>query len=292
MTLLIGTEAGVHSIGDSTEEFIGGARINHLATDDEGWWAVAGEGRIYRNGQHVTTLPDGALSLCVQPSPDTVWVGSDQARLFGIEDGEVEEDEFFANAPGRDSWFTPWGAPADVRSMTLDADHTLYINVHVGGILRYDDTGPVPTVDISADVHQVAAHPTLQGAVFAATARGLAASHNGHDFEFRTNGLHAPYCRALTVLDDRVLFSASTGPRTDRGRLYSSPLWEDEIEPVTAGLPEWFDDNLDTHCLASSGDEAYLGHGDQVWRSDDRGMTWAIATAGLPTITCLAVSMS
>lgn len=288
MSLLVGTTAGVFSIDETTDELIGGTRINHITTDDTGWWAADGKGRVHRNGDLITQLPEGAGALCIQPSPDTVWIGSTAARLFAFEGGEVTEDEFFANAPGRDTWYTPWGAPADVRSMTIDADHTLYVNVHVGGILRYDNTGLVPTLDISADVHQVAAHSTQKGAVFAATARGLAVSHNGHDFDFRTNGLHAPYCRAVTVLDDRVLFSASTGPRTSRGRLYTCPLWEDAIEPIATGLPEWFDDNVNTHCLVWDGSTAYVGHGDQVWRSDDRGETWAVLTGGLAKVTCLA----
>lgn len=288
MGLLVGTTAGAFTVGDTTDELVGGTRINHMARTDDGWWAVDGKGRVHHSGDHVASLPDGAAATCIQPSPDTIWIGADQGRLFAFDGGDVTEDEFFADAPGRDTWYTPWGAPADVRSMTIDADHTLYVNVHVGGILRYDNTGPVPTLDISADVHQVASHSTDGGAVFAATARGLAASHNGHDFDFRTNGLHAPYSRAVAVLDDRVLFSASTGPRTSDGRLYSCPLWADDIMPVSEGLPERFDHNLNTHCIAVVGPEVYLGHGDSVWRSDDHGSTWTLLTSGLPKITCLA----
>lgn len=288
MSLLVGTTAGAYLLDDSTEQLIGGARINHIARNGDSWWAVDGKGRIHRDGDVVASLPDEAATLCVRPGIDTVWVGSNEARLFAFEHGEVTEDEFFTDAPGRESWYTPWGAPADVRSMTLDADHTLYVNVHVGGILRYDDTGPVPTLDISADVHEVAAHPIQQGAIFAATARGLAVSHNGHDFDFRTHGLHAPYCRAVTVLEDRVLFSASTGPRTSRGRIYACPLWEDDITAVGGGLPEWFDGNVDTHCLTSSGPTAYIGHGGRVWRSDDKGGTWTEIADGLTSITCIA----
>jgi hypothetical protein len=288
MTLLVGTRAGLFAVDEASEQVIGGTRINHVITDASGWWSVDGKGRIHNDGDHVASLPDGAASLCIQPSPDTVWIGADQARLFALDDGEVTEDEFFASAPGRENWYTPRGAPADVRSMTLDADHTLYINVHVGGILRYDDTGPVPTLDIDADVHQVAAHPTQKGAIFAATAHGLAASHNGHDFEFRTDGLHANYCRGLAVLDDRVIFSASTGPRTQRGRLYTCPLWEDHIEPVTTGLPEWFDDNLNTYCIDADQQRVYIGHDDQVWVSEDRGISWSVMTSGLSGITCLS----
>lgn len=289
MSILVGTTDGAYSIDDSTTEpVLGGTRINHIERDGTGWWAVGDRGRAYHDGDHVATLPNGSAALCVQPTPDTIWIGADEARLFALGEGEVTEDEFFTHAPGRDTWYTPWGAPADVRSMTLDADLTLYVNVHVGGILRYDDAGPVPTLDIDADVHQVAAHPTLQGAVFAATARGLAFSHNGHDFDFRTKGLHATYCRAITVLDDRVVVSASTGPGTGQGRLYTGPLWEDHLEPVTDGVPDWFDSNVDTHCLVGSGDTVHVAHGDKVWRSEDRGASWAGLRGGLAQIICLA----
>jgi hypothetical protein len=288
MSLLVGTTTGAYALEETPDELIGGTRINHIARDDSGWWAVDGKGRVHRNGETVISLPSGVDGLCVQPSPETAWVGANEARLFVVDQDTVVEDEFFAAAPGRSSWHTPWGSPAAVRSMTLDADHTLYVNVHVGGILRYDNTGPVPTVDISADVHQVSAHPSMKGAVFAASARGLGASHNGHDFDFRTDGLHAPYCRAVAVLEDRVLVSASTGPRTKQGRIYAGALWEGRLDPLTSGLPEWFDDNVDTHCLIARGSTVYVGHGGEVWQSDDGGDTWDTRARGLGRITCLA----
>lgn len=288
MSLLVGTASGAFLLdGDHPEPIIEGTRINHLARDGESWWALDGKGRVTRDGEEVVRMPSGVTPLCIQPTPETVWIGANEARLYGYEGGSISEDEFFAEAPGRDDWHTPWGAPADVRSMALDADHTLYINVHVGGILRYDNTGLVPTLDITADAHQVTAHPTRKGAVFAATAHGLAQSHNGHDFDFRTGGLHAKYCRAVLVLEDRVLVSASTGPSTAKGRLYLGGLWDGPLEPVTSGLPEWFDDNLDTHCLARHGDHVYAGLGSTIWISDDDGESWETAHSSLPKITCL-----
>ncbi len=287
MSLLIGTTAGAFRLGND-DPLLDDTRINHLAVDDRGWWAVDGKGRIHLNGDSVGRLPESANALCIQPTPETVWIGSNEGRLFGLQGDEVAEDEFFATAPGRDAWYTPWGAPADVRSMTLDADHTLYINVHVGGIIRYDNTGVVPTLDIDADVHQVSAHPSRKGAVFAATAYGLAHSHNGHDFDFRTGGLHSSYCRAVAVTEDRVLVSASTGPRTSKGRLYVGDLWEGDLEPSTAGLPEWFDDNLNTHCIAVKDDGVFVGFGDSVWTSTDDGESWEQAAGGLSKVTCIA----
>ena len=223
----------------------------------------------------------------MQPTPETVWVGASGTTLYAIEGDRVSEDEFLSAAPGRDSWYTPWGGPPAVRSMALDADRTLYVNIHVGGLLRYDDTGLVPTVDIESDVHQVTAHPTLKGAIFAATGWGLASSHNGHDFEFRTEGLHANYCRAVAAFGDTVLISASTGPDTHRARIYRTGLWEGNLTPVTTGLPDWFEQNVDTHCLITRADVTYVGLGDKVWASIDEGETWSEAIGGLPTITCL-----
>jgi hypothetical protein len=288
MDLFVGTTAGAFRLDGSSERLIEDTRINHIAVDADDWWAVDGKGRIHRNGEVVSTMPDGVTPLCIQPTPETTWVGANRARLFALEHNDLVEDEFFTNAPGRDSWYTPWGAPADLRSMTVDADHTLYVNVHVGGVLRYDNTGVVPTLDIDADVHQVAAHPTQKGAIFAATAHGLAHSHNGHDFEFRTEGLHASYCRAVLVLENAVLISASTGPGSNQGRLYKGGLWEGAFVPVSKGLPEWFDENLNTHCIVVKEDSVFAGLGNTVWRSNDSGDTWTVITGDLPTITCLA----
>ncbi|MBW3667398.1 MAG: hypothetical protein KY394_07365 [Actinobacteria bacterium] len=288
MDLLIGTASGAFGFEGTVEPLIEGTRINHVAVEKDSWWAADGKGRIHRNGEVAAEMPDGAKPLCIQPTPDTVWIGADEARLYGLEKEEIAEDDFFREAPGRDDWYTPWGAPADVRSMTLDAGHTLYVNVHVGGILRYDNTGVAPTLDIAADAHQVSAHPSEKEAVFAATAWGLAQSHNGHDFDFRTDGLHSNYCRAVAVLEDRVLVSASTGPRTSRGRLYAGELWEGPLHAVAAGLPEWFEDNLNTHCLVAKGDVVHAGLEDRVWRSEDRGETWEVLVSDLPKITCLA----
>jgi hypothetical protein len=286
VSLLIGTTSGLIRLDDGAR-LIEATRVNHVVRFGDDWWAVDGRHRVHHNGEVVATLPDRATAICVQPTPETVWIGSDRARLFALDDGEVTEDEFFANAPGRDTWYTPWGGPAAVRSMALDADRTLYVNVHVGGVLRYDDTGLVPIVAIDSDVHEVATHPSRQGVVFAATGRGLAGSHNGHDFHFRDRGLHATYCRAVVVLEDGVLVSASTGPDATRGRVYRADLEQGPLIPVTAGLPEWFEGNVDTHCLTVSGESVYLGSGDTVWASVDAGNTWLVAESGLGAITCL-----
>jgi hypothetical protein len=90
------------------------------------------------------------------------------------------------------------------------------------------------------------------------------------------------------VLEDRVLISASTGPSTSRGRLYQGDLWEGPFQPLSNGLPEWFESNLNTSCLITLENKVFAGLGDKVWMSEDRGDTWTEALSGLPKITCLA----
>ncbi|MGH8870414.1 MAG: WD40/YVTN/BNR-like repeat-containing protein, partial [Acidimicrobiia bacterium] len=276
------------SLDDPATPLIADTRINHISRDGGSWWAVDGKTRVHRDGAVVATGPDGVALNCVQPAPGTTWVGATAARLFRLEGDGLVEDETFAEAPGRDGWYTPWGGLPDVRSMAADAAGALFVNVHVGGILRYDQNGLTPTLDQDSDVHQVIAHPTRPGTVLAACARGMAFSTNGHDFEYRDDGLHATYCRAVAITGDTVLLSVSTGPRSTRARLYRAGQTAGPFRECREGLPEWFDDNLDTHCLAVVDGSVFAGHGGTVWRSDDDGETWIEVATGLPKVTCLA----
>lgn len=288
MTLLVGTAAGMFGLDDPSSPLISDTTINHIARDEGGWWALDDDARIHHNGQLVANGPVGVTLNCVLPVDQTVWIGASTARLYRIEGSDLVEDQGFAGAPGRDNWYTPWGGPPDVRSMAVDAAGTLFVNVHVGGILRYDDTGPTPTLDQDADVHQVIADKSVEGRVLAASARGLAQSTDGQVFTYRDDGLHAPYCRAVAFIDDVVLISASTGPRSNQARLYRAGLSTGPFAHCRDGLPEWFDDNLDTHCLAVLDGSVYAGHSGTIWRSDDQGGHWIEVVSGLPRITCLA----
>lgn len=283
MDLLIGTTAGVFDLEGEAQS--GASRVSHVARLGEGWWAVGDDGLV-RSGEVVTAPPDGTVLNCVAPGPDRVWVGADSARLYYLEDGQLVEDLSFARAPGRDAWHTPWGGAPDVRSLSAGPDDVLYVNVHVGGILRRAADGFSPTVDIAADVHQVLAHPDRPGRVAAATARGLATTGDGSVFVFRTEGLAHTYCRAVAVDGDTVLVSASRGPRGGDARLYRGSLDGGTLEPCE-GLPA-FEGNIDTHCVLARPGAYFLGHGPQVWVSTDGGDRWTAATDGLPSVTALA----
>ncbi len=121
---------------------------------------------------------------------DAIHVGSSEARLFRLNGRTLEPVEAFDALEGRDAWYTPWGGPPDTRSIS-EWGHDVYVNVHVGGILHTRDGGVTwnPTIDIDADVHQVA---TARGLVLAACARGLATSKDeGLTWSMRIDGLEA-----------------------------------------------------------------------------------------------------
>src|SRR5207249_3911316 len=101
-------------------------------------------------------------ATCVAPTRDGVLVGTEQARLFRLTGAGLAPMPSFETVEGRDAWYTPWGDPADVRSIAVALDGAIHVNVHVGGVARSRDGGTswAPTVDIESDVHQVLAHPT------------------------------------------------------------------------------------------------------------------------------------
>src|SRR5680860_1100849 len=126
MELLIGTVSGVTGLGG--ERLLDGTRVNHLARWNGGWWGVDDQARIWRDGEVAAVAPPDATLNCIAPTPAGVWVGADSARLFVLHGDELTEDEYFANAPDRDTWHTPWGGPPDVRSISYGPDGVLYIN--------------------------------------------------------------------------------------------------------------------------------------------------------------------
>ena len=88
-----------------------------------------------------TKLLAGAEAECLLPTQAGVLVGTSEAHLSKLADNGFEPVSSFDHAEGRDAWFTPWGGPPAVRSMSTDPDGAIYANVHVGGVLRSRDGG-------------------------------------------------------------------------------------------------------------------------------------------------------
>ena len=287
--LLIATQDGLRYL-DSEAVDLPGHRITALAapwtiTDGQRLWCLAQDGPPVQVAQFDGRPP----ATCLLPLDSAVLVGTAEGHLIRVEQGSTTTIEAFDSVEGRSAWHTPWGAPADVRSIAA-AGETIYVNVHVGGIVSSPDDGLTWTpagLDIDTDVHEVLAVDHL---VLAALGHGgLARSRDkGRSWTITDHGLHSSYCRAVAASDETMLISASTGPRTQQAALYRGSVAGDTLERCHKGLPEWFSSNIDTRCLVLEGTNAAFGTDDgRVFVSTDTGGSWTQAAAGLPGITGL-----
>lgn len=297
--ILVGTESGLWELrGDALEpvDRFNAQAVTALAQRGGEIWAIVdGQTLVHGAGRHWSeraTLP-GQPATCLASTPRGLLIGTAQAHLLRFAGNTLEPVESFETVEGRETWYTPWGDPADVRSIAVALDGTIYVNVHVGGVVRSRDSGQswAPTLDIEVDVHQVLTHPTQPKIALVAAYEGFGVSQDGGDsWRFITDGMHAHYARAVAVSGETVLVSASTGPRGRQSTLYRRPLdGEAAFVRCGEGLP-WFDDNIDTACLAADGSRVAFGTDDgRVFRSLDSGTHWGLVAKGLPTITAVMI---
>ncbi len=296
--VLVATAGGLYRLGPRPTTELAGREVTALAPDAEGWWALLEGREIWRerggSWERIATLAAGD-GTCLVAARGGLLVGTAGARLLRLRGRRAIRVAAFERTEGRARWYTPWGDPPDTRSVAVDACGTLFVNVHVGGVVRSPDGGRTwhPTLDIETDVHQVLAHPMRPGLVLVAAAVGLGVSRDGGaSWTFRTEGTHGRYMRAVALAGDTVLVSASTGPGARRGAVYRRPLEGDgPLERCRTGLPEWFPGNIDTHCLAADGTDAAVGTADgRVFRSRDAGRRWALLVEGLPPVRAVALA--
>jgi hypothetical protein len=294
---VVGTAEGL--VGSEGERWLAHRPITALAWDGHAWLVLVEGRHVLRvHGDEVEALGeiDDEVARCLLPTTDGVLLGTAHARLAVVSDGDVTMLRSFDEAEGRDEWYTPWGGPPDTRSLSAAADGARFANVHVGGILRAEVLDGVwsPTIDIDADVHQVLADPSDASHVVAATARGLAESHDaGERWHFTAEGLHAPYARAVALDGERLFLSASTGPRGGRAALYRREPGVDGFERCNDMLPDWFPGNIDSHCLAAGGGTIAFGTEDgRGFVSDDAGGSWREVLGGNARATCVGVAAS
>jgi hypothetical protein len=297
--ILAGTDDGLHELGAERRVELEGNAIGALAVGQRAVFAVAGGTEIAvssRGGpwSALASLPSRE-ARCLLPTPDGLLVGTTDAHLLRLLDGSLVPIDGFESVAGRDDWYTPWGGPPAIRSLSAGVAGELYANVHVGGIPRSDDGGASwrPTIDVDVDAHEVRSPRDRPGLVLAATGRGgLATSRDsGDSWELASAGLAGGYARAVALTGDVVLLTASDGPRGGHAAVYRRLLdASDGFERCRDGLPEWFEDNIDTACLDAHGAAVAFGTASgAVYASADAGETWEQAADGLPPVRCLLV---
>ncbi len=310
-TLLVGTWAdGVHVIASGFRSHeLAGQSVRGLVRDAEGRVvALVGGHKICRrrfdarDGVQWETLASCEQDLaCCSPMRGALLVGTDsEAALLRFDGaGVVSRVGGFDAVPGRSSWYAGQavvdgrtvGPPLGIRSMAHNADRSVTLAaVHVGGAPRSVDNGATwhPTFAVDWDVHEVAAHSERPELFAAATAEGLAISEDaGESWALHTNGLHAPYCSAVTFVGDHVFVAASEHHFAPRGAIYRGSLQSTgggdvELTLVGGGLPAWLGGIVDTACIASSGNVvALVDASGQLFVSDDSGDSWALRAEGL-----------
>ncbi|GBD13237.1 hypothetical protein HRbin24_01261 [bacterium HR24] len=302
MEILAGTANGLHRLGAGQRVELEGRGITALARAGEDWWAVVEAREVWRrqgdgHWQEVARSDRWSLN-CLLPAAEGVLVGTAEAHLLRLGEGGLELVQPFEEVEGRDEWFTPWGGPPDTRSIARDAQGNIFVNVHVGGVVRSRDQGRSwhPTIDIRADVHQVVVHEGWRGLVVAPCARGLAISRDeGDSWEVLAEGVHGRYMRAAAVAEDVAVVGASLGPYRggdQRAALYRLSLEAPErLERCREGLPEWFGDNIETGCLAALGSVVAFGTTDGgLYVSNDKGVHWEKVAEGLPAVRWLVIA--
>jgi photosystem II stability/assembly factor-like uncharacterized protein len=299
-SIYVATDEGlqvVNNEGATRVDDLAGRAVLALAGGGDSWWAIVDGRELWRSAQGHRWSAAGRVpkrrATCLAATAAGLLVGTAGAHLLRLQDDRLVPVSSFDEAEGRAAWHTPWGAPADVRSISAAGD-AIYVNVHVGGVLRSTDGGVTwrPTLDIEHDVHHVLALPGGAGVLVAAFDGFGLSGDGGHTWRWENDGLHAHYCRALALADDTVLISASTGHHGRRAAVYRRRRDRGERwERCRAGLPEWFADNVDTGCVAACGQTAVIGTEDGcVFLSQDAGEHWDAIAKGLAPVRAVVLA--
>lgn len=296
--IFVGTQEGLFRVQSRKAERLAEGSFTALAREENRWWAVLEGRELQRSDDGVRWSHAGKIEglqlNTLLPTAAGLLVGTSGAHLYVFQEGKLAALSSFDTAPGRDGWYNPAASRPDVRSLSQAPSGALFVNVHVGGILRSEDEGKTwaPTLDVNADVHQVLFDAGSKR-LLAAAARGFGASDDqGQHWKFETRGLHASYLRAVAVAGDTVLVTASTGPFTRNAAVYRKPVRADApFERCEQGLPRSFSDNIDTFCLEASGPAVAFGTSSgHLYLSLDQGVRWNLVAEELPPIQCVVLA--
>lgn len=287
----LATSEGLRTLGRVERDPLAGFDTTTLVAGGGALWALTRNRRIWRiagGAAEQLARVDGAIAWCLLWHAGALWVGTDEAGLLRLAGERLERVTGFDRAPGRERWEQPVRRPATTWTLASDGAR-LYVNVHVGGILRSDDGGAsfTPTIDLADDVHEV--NVGADGRLWAATGeKGLAESRDhGASWTHHARGLHAPYLSSAVPTDDGVLVVASSGYAAEDDSVYR---FDGRSFARSAGLPERFGAFLGARQLAAHGSRAAVadaaGH---LHVSEDAGRSWTVAAEGLPAVRAIVI---
>jgi hypothetical protein len=302
-TILVATWGdGLFAVaGDGSTQEIANQPVRGLAPDGRGGaLAIVGRHSLRRraaSGEWATVATSEFELSCCVAAGDTIYVGTDDARVLRLSQGGVLDPmDGFDDVAGRDTWFAGSaivngqrvGPPLGIRSVAANSNGSiLFANVHVGGIPRSMDGGRTwqPTIDIASDVHEVRAHPVNPELVAAAAAVGLCISRDsGATWITERDGLHATHCSGVAFSGDDIIVSAATDPFAAEGRIYRRPVTSDgSLVAVEGGMPAWTEGIVDTGCIATNGSSIVVAdRAGNLYVSDDFGRSWSSRSTRLP----------
>ncbi len=314
--IFISTQNGIYGWDESSQALhlhaLEGKDIRQVSASNDGklvaydaeesLWESRDSGESWT--QVVTSSIEAEISvLFVHPISGDIYLGTEPPKLYQRDsiNGTWELVTDLNTLDVAKSWYTPWGGPAAVRSIAPANGNGLYLDIHVGGILRTLDHGKTwhPTNEgLHLDVHEVATCPKRENAVYAATAGGFYLSEDqGESWGVRNEGLMNRYTRGIAVHPNQpqtILISGSpTSPggwRTHGKRFSLFRTTDDGAhwEKVTDGFPESSNSEIDTHGIAFSheaADEVLCGlRSGELYASDDAGASWSLVSDNLPSI--------
>jgi hypothetical protein len=285
--ITVATERGLRVAGHSADP-LDGADVTALANGRAGLWALVRHREIFLiargQAEHVATL-DGPQAYCLVDYSGSLFIGTEESGLFKLDAGKLARVAGFDAAPGRSEWWQPPGhRPATTWSLASAAGQ-LYVNVHVGGILRSRNGGVsfTQTIDIDLDVHEVQLGG--DGRLWAATGKsGLAESRDcGENWSFHSAGLPAKYLTCVAPMDDGVLVVASSGFRSGDDAVYRFD--GKKFLRCEYGLPSVFGEHLNARQLTGQGRRAAVAGGDGcVYATEDGGRSWRVALEDLSAV--------
>ena len=133
-TILVATDEGLHLVngeGVARVDDLAGRQVEALAPDGDGWWALVEDREVWRSADRsrwsMSAKVPKRKATCLAATPAALLVGTARAHLLRFEADRLVPMSSFDEAEGRDAWYTPWGAPADVRSISAGPDGALYV---------------------------------------------------------------------------------------------------------------------------------------------------------------------